>query len=220
MSTNQPMSMQVYDHRGMPETPIWDRAHLVDKVINAFAAAGTLLDRDSVDLHLLETVDKAACSLLRDMWTDGFPVAAYSELLATTAALRSILGYSPTPTGREVQDWARSVRDDSHEKIMGQHADLYEVQIIEGPHRGIVLPLWGPKTPQAPDALAGPPLTLELPTERGDSSAMEYGTAYYRRLKQPWARSTAPKWGFWLDRERPFPEEGTRPCFLPAQVGA
>jgi len=212
MSTHVPAAFQIYDHRGMPEAPIWDRHYQVDKVINAFAAAGTILERDVVDLHLLETVDKAACSLLWDQWTDGFPVAAYSELLATIAALRNILGYSPTPTAVEVNTWARNLRDASAESS-GEDKELHEVRIVEGPHMGVLLGVWGPKTPHEPDTLAGPVLMLELPTERGDSKDMEFGTAYYRRLKRPHPNSG--RWEYMLDRKRPFPAEGSRPHFLP-----
>lgn len=219
MSTDVPAAFQMYDHRGMPEAPTWDRHHQVDKVINAFAAANTLLDRDTVDLHLLETVDKAACSLLRDQWTDGFPVAAYSELLTTIAALRSLLGYSPTPTAAEVNTWARNLRDTSAE-ASGDDKDFHEVRIVEGPHMGVLLGVWGPKAPQEPGALAGPLLLLELPTEVGDSKDMELGTAYYRRLKQP--QPNTGQWEYMLDRKRPFPSAGSRPHFLPVadQVGA
>ncbi|CAM5236767.1 hypothetical protein [Streptomyces griseomycini] len=189
---------------------------ILDLVRGAYARSGTLLDRDVVDLHLLEAADKAACSLLRDQWTDGFPVAAYSELLSTIAALRSILGYSPTPTARDANTWARRVGHASKEAA-GDDADFYEVQIIDGPHKGIILPLWGPKMPQTPDALAGPPLTLELPIERGDSTDMEYGSAYYRRCTKP--RPTTMQWDYQIDRERPFPAEGSRPSMLPAAGG-
>lgn len=219
MSTNQPLSLQIRDHRGMPVPPLWDRCRDVDLVINAFAAAGTLLERDVVDLHLLETVDKAACSLLRDQWTDGFPVAAYSELLATIAALRSVLGYSPTPTAVEVNDWARNLRDASAE-ASGDDKELHEIRIVEGPYMGVLLGMWGPKTPQEPDTLAGPLLMLELSTELGGSKDMEFGTAYYRRLKRP--HPSSGQWEYMLDRKRPFPAEGSRPHFLPVadQVGA
>ncbi|QOV40186.1 hypothetical protein IM697_18365 [Streptomyces ferrugineus] len=193
----------------MPVAPTWDRAHLVDKVINAYALNGTVLDRDVVDLHLAEAADKAACSLLRDQWTDGFPVAAYSELLATIAALRSVLGYSPTPTAVDVNTWARNLRDASAE-ASGNDKDFHEVRIVEGPHMGVLLGVWGPKTPQEPDTLAGP---LLMPTEVGDSKNMEFGTAYYRRLK--WPEPNTGRWEYMLDRKRPFPAAGSRPRFLP-----
>jgi hypothetical protein len=115
MSTKQPVSLQMYDPRGMPVAPLWDRFRNVDLVVNAFSAAGTLLERSVVDLHLLEIVDKAACSLLRDQWKDDFPVAAYTELLTTIAALRSVLGYVPTPTAVDVNTWARGIRNASAE---------------------------------------------------------------------------------------------------------
>ncbi|MFJ4084919.1 hypothetical protein ACIP2Z_39000 [Streptomyces iakyrus] len=212
MSTNQPVSFQVYDHRGMPVPPTWGRYRQVDQVINTFAAAGTILERDVVDLHLLETVDKAACSLLRDQWTDNFPIAAYTELLTTIAALRSVLGYAPTPTPRDVNAWAQGVRDASAE-ASGLNRDFHEVQIVEGPHRGALLGVWGPKEAPAPDALPGPIYRLELATECGDSTDMTFGTAFYKRLKRPHPNSG--RWEYMLDREQPFPAEGSRPHFLP-----
>ncbi|GGN89645.1 hypothetical protein GCM10011579_084750 [Streptomyces albiflavescens] len=109
---------------GAPQTPIWDRAHSVDTVISAFARSGTLLDRDGVDVHLAELDDKAACSLLRDRWKDDFPVAAYGELLCTVAALRGLLGYSPTPTSVEVFDWARELKRKAAEAIDGPVEDF------------------------------------------------------------------------------------------------
>ncbi|MGY1502950.1 hypothetical protein ACW4TU_41350 [Streptomyces sp. QTS52] len=213
MSTPRPVSLQWYDNRGMPVAPTWDRAHLVDKVINAYAFNGTELAPDVVDLHLAEAVDKAACSLLRDQWKDGFPVAAYSELLSAIAALRSLLGYAPTPTARDVHDWARALRDISHEAVRGVPADLHEVSIVEGPHRGVALALWGPKESQATDALPGPPLTLELPIVHGDSVTLEHDTAFYSRLKRP--NLNSGQWEFWLDRSHEFPAEGSRPHMLP-----
>lgn len=213
MSTNTPLSsFQIYDHRGMPVPPIWNRFRQVDQVINAYSAAGTLLARDVVDLHLLETVDKAACSLLRDQWTEGFPVAAYTELLTAIAALRSILGYSPTPIARDVNTWARSVREASAE-ASGADRAIHEVQFVEGPHKGALLGVWGPKDSPASDALAGPVYRLELATESGDSTDMGFGTAFYQRLKRPNPQTGV--WEYMLDREKPFPAEGARPRFLP-----
>jgi hypothetical protein len=185
----------------------------VDQALAAFQRAGQHYSRDTLDQVLLETVDKAACSLLRDQWTDGFPIAAYSELLATIAALRSVLGYSPTPTAVDVNTWAANLRNASHDKVMGQPAHMHEVQIVEGPHMGAVIALWGSAEAPAADALPGPLYRLELPTECGDSTDMTFGTAYYKRLKQP--HPNTGRWEYMLDREKPFPAEGSRPRFLP-----
>jgi hypothetical protein len=212
MSTNIPELLQDRDHRGMRVAPLWDRFRNVDLVVNAFSAAGTMLERDVVDLHLLEIVDKAACSLLRDQWKDGFPVAAYTELLTTIAALRSVLGYVPTPTAVDVNTWARGIRNASAE-ASGATRDFHEVRIVEGPHMGILLGVWGPMEPPAPDALTGPIYRLELPTECGDTTDMQFGTAYYKRLKRP--QPNTGQWEYMLDREQPFPAEGSRPRFLP-----
>ncbi|GAA5070805.1 hypothetical protein [Streptomyces similanensis] len=212
MSTTTNLSLQFYDRSGAPIPASVTREHLVDLTRAAFEHSGTHLGRDVVDLHLLEIVDKAACSLLRDQWTDGFPVAAYTELLTTIAALRSVLGYAPTPTARDVNAWALGLRRASAEAA-GADRDIHEVRICEGPHTGIVLGLYGPKAPQALNALPGPPLVLELPTERGDSTDMEYGTAYYQRLRQP--GPDTGQWEYILDRGHDFPAGGSRPRFLP-----
>ncbi|MFI5990241.1 hypothetical protein ACIBAC_00105 [Streptomyces sp. NPDC051362] len=208
--SNAPVSLQIYDRNGMPEAPVWDKSRQVDKVVNAFSAAGTLLDHDVVDLHLLEIVDKAACSLLRDQWTNGFPVAAYTELLTTIAALRSVLGYAPTPTAVDVNRWARAVREATAE-ASGAAREFYEVRIVEGPHRGVLLGVFGPPEPPTDEALAGPIFRLELPTESGESTTAN-GTAYYRRLKRP--EPNTGRWEYMLDRDKPFPSEGSRPHFL------
>ncbi|MGW0032993.1 hypothetical protein ACWDXD_24650 [Streptomyces sp. NPDC003314] len=193
------------------------REYLLDQVRAVYDRSGTHLDRDVVDLHMLDTVDKAACSLLRDQWTDGFPVTAYCELLTMLAATRALLGYSPTPTAVDVNVWARGVRDASADAA-GDDRDLHEVRICEGPYMGVVLALWGPRAAQAADTVPGPPLRLELPIEQGDSADMEYGTAYYARLRQPDPRTA--QWEYILDRDRPFPDAGARPHMLPVPASA
>ncbi|MER7952069.1 hypothetical protein ABTY59_32225 [Streptomyces sp. NPDC096079] len=211
MSTTSSVAVQAPMTHVPPALPI-------DLTIDAYARSGTHLGRDVVDLHLMDMADKAACSLLRDQWTDHFPVAAYTELLTTIAALRSVLGFIPTPTATDVNAWARSVRDASA-AVAGPDRDIHEVQIVEGPHQGARLGLWGPRAPQAPDTLVGPLLTLELITERGDSTDLEIGVARYRRLKQP--HPGTGQWEYMLDRDHPFPAAGSRPHFLPSdQVGA
>ncbi|MGW2550092.1 hypothetical protein [Streptomyces sp. NPDC001635] len=204
---------QVYDHAERAKAERAAAAALVDKAASAYARGGEMIAPDALDIHLAEIADKGSCSLLRDQWADHFPVAAYTELLSTVAALRSVLGFVPSPTAREVNDWAKSVQTASHEAAMGQPADLHEVRIVEGPHRGVVLALWGMKAPQSPDTMVGPPLALELSIVRGDSEDLEHGIAYYRRLKRP--NPDTNQWEYWLDRGRPFPAEGMRPQMLP-----
>lgn len=218
MSTITNVAIQLYEKDGTPIPPGVTRQALVDLTIDAYERSGTHLGHDVVDLHLLDRADKAACSLLRDEWTDGYPVAAYSELLTTIAALRRVLGFIPSPTARDVHTWARGVRETSA-TAAGPDRDVHEVQIVEGPHRGVRLVLWGPRAPQATDTAAGPLLTLDLVTERGDSTDLEVGVARYRRLKQP--NSDTGQWEYMLDRDHPFPPPGSRPHFLAAdQVGA
>lgn len=166
MSTMPKLPVQFYDTRGVPTSPSMSREHMVDLTRAAYERSNVYLDRDIVDIHLAEVADQAACSLLRDRWKHDFPVAAYTELLATVSALRSILGYAQSPTAGDVSAWARRLWESSA-AAAGDDKDFHEVQIHEGPYNEVVVVLWGPKTPQAPGMLAGPPLTLELATERG-----------------------------------------------------
>ncbi|MET8717375.1 hypothetical protein ABZV52_29865 [Streptomyces sp. NPDC004735] len=212
------MSPEAISHNEVPVPPAVSQEHALDLVRAAHARSGTELDRDVVDLHLAETADKAACSLLRDQWNNHFPVAAYTDLLTAVAALRSILDYFPTPTATDVNAWARSLRDTS--MVEGERQELHEVRICEGPHMGVVVALWGADTPRH-GAEVGPPMVLELKTESGDSTNLEYGTAYYRRCRQP--NPSTDRWEYILDRDRPFPAAGSRPHLFggeSASVGA
>lgn len=201
MSTRHPVSPQIYDRDGVPQdTPIWDRACSVDTVIDAFARGGTLLDRDGVDLHLSEIADKAACSLLRDRWKGDFPVAAYGELLSTIAALRSLLGYSPTPTAVEVFDWAREQKRKASEALDGPMED-FGVQFINGPYRGVIMTFPGEVTGLG-DRPAG---FITMPIEWGDDTEPGCGEARYER------RSTPTSEGLWLYRLAEGVPDGARP---------
>ncbi|WP_108934663.1 hypothetical protein [Streptomyces ardesiacus] len=210
MSTRHPVSLQTYDRNGVPEhTPVWDRARSLDTVIAAFARGGTLLDRDSVDLHLSEIADKAACSLLRDRWKDDFPVAAYGELLCTVAALRSLLDYSPTPTAVEVFDWAREQKRKTAAALDGPVED-FVVQFINGPYRGVILTF--------PGAVAGlgngPASLITMPIEWGDDKEHGRGEARYGRRAEPTSE------GLWLYRLAEDVPEGARPHItVPDQKG-
>ncbi|NML55132.1 hypothetical protein HHL19_35610 [Streptomyces sp. R302] len=195
----------------MPTPRAFDHERMLDLVRSSYARSGTHLDTDLIDLQLLGTADKAACSLLRDQWIDGFPVAGYTELLTTIASLRALLGFTPTPTAVDVSTWALNVRDASA-VASGDDRDFHIAVFAEGPHRGVQMVLWGPRAPQAPGALPGPVLSLELATEWGDSTDMQFGTAYYRRAKRP--NPFTGQWEYQLDRDHPFPAAGARPCFL------
>ncbi|MFJ4988778.1 hypothetical protein ACIP9H_33880 [Streptomyces sp. NPDC088732] len=204
------INLQVYEPDGTPVPPTVSRDWIVRQTLAAFERGNHYVGPDALDIHLADIVDQAACSLLRDQWKDDFPVAAYGALLQTIAALRAVLGYAPSPTAVDVNDWARSIRDASKEAVAGQPADIHEVQITEGPHRGVVLALWGPKT-ATPASLAGPQLTLELPIVRGSSDNLEFGTAYYVRAKRPPHPESPQLWRYTLDRVREAPAEGMRP---------
>ncbi|MFD4795029.1 hypothetical protein [Streptomyces anulatus] len=216
MSTMPKLPVQFYDTHGVPTPPNMSREHMVDLTRAAYERSNVYLDRDVVDIHLAEVADQAACSLLRDRWKHDFPVAAYTELLATVSALRSILGYAQSPTAGDVSAWARRLWESSA-AAAGDDKDFHEVQIHGGPYNEVVVVLWGPKTPQAPGMLVGPPLTLELATERGDSENLEYGTVHYKRLNRRPAQAGA-QWEYWLDSEYPRPAEGARPHMLAPQT--
>ncbi|MEU3199629.1 hypothetical protein [Streptomyces sp. NPDC006996] len=201
MSTRHPVSLQIYDRNGVPEhTPIWDRARSVNTVIAAFARGGTLLDRDGVDEHLAEIADKAACSLLRDRWKDDFPVAAYGKLLCTIAALRGLLGYSPTPTAVEVFDWARQQKQKAAEAIDGPVQD-FVIQFLNGPYSGVILTF--PGEMQGPGG--GPGQSLTVPIAWGDDSDPGRGEARYARTEEPTSE------GLWLYRLAEGVPDGARP---------
>ncbi|MFE2467649.1 hypothetical protein [Streptomyces mirabilis] len=53
----------------------------------------------------VEIAKQAAGALLRDRHRRDFPHAVNDGLLTTVAALRDVLGYSPTPTTAEVKAW-------------------------------------------------------------------------------------------------------------------
>ncbi|MFD7505428.1 hypothetical protein [Streptomyces sp. NPDC059850] len=201
MSTRHPVSLQVYDRNGVPEhTPIWDRTHSVNMVIAAFARGGTLLDRDGVDVHLAEIADKAACSLLRDRWKNDFPVAAYGELLCTIAALRGLLGYSPTPTAVEVFDWARVQKQKAAEGIDGPVQD-FVIQFLNGPCSGVILTF--PGEMRGPGGEPG--LSLTVPIAWGDDTDPGRGEARYERIEKPTSE------GLWLYRLASDVPDGARP---------
>jgi hypothetical protein len=72
-------------------------------VLDAFAEQGTLLDADVLDEHLAEVADKASGTLLRVLTgTEDGSIAALSDLLTVTRALRATLGYAPSPTAKMV----------------------------------------------------------------------------------------------------------------------
>ncbi|MEU0427151.1 hypothetical protein ABZ235_26695 [Streptomyces canus] len=135
-------------------------------MISAFARGGTLLDRDSIDVHLAELADKAACLLFRDQWKEDFPVAAYGELLCTVAALRGLLGYPPTPTSVEVFDWARELKQKAAKAIEGP-VEEFVVQFINGPYRGVILTFPG----EMKGLGGGPGGFITVPIEWGDTRA-------------------------------------------------
>ncbi|PNG22346.1 hypothetical protein [Streptomyces cahuitamycinicus] len=197
MSTTPNVSLQVYDRDGTPMPPSVSRERLVDLVRSAYARGGKHLDRDVVDLELAEIADKAACSLLRDRWNDDFPIAAYTELLSAVAAVRAVLGFAPTPTAREVHEWAENLGKQMAEEIDGLVSPCF-IQFVNGPYKGAVL-----SVPARTPAM-GPANTLTLPIAWGDTEQPGRGEAQYERIP-------IPDEGLWLYRLIHEAPEGSRP---------
>ncbi|AKN68732.1 hypothetical protein QR97_01955 [Streptomyces sp. PBH53] len=190
----------------------------VEKAITAFARGGKHIGPDLLDVCLAEIADKASCSLLRDRFRSDFPHAAYHELLSTVAALRAVLGYSPTPTAREVLDWQDRQRSVYAKAVRGPKTQ-YPMVFVDGPYRGVEMVLDGPAEPypKADDPLghlvaggwiAGPPAYVTLPIAWGDTERPGYATVRYKRGYGPNAE------GLWPFRLRPDdvpPPAGARP---------
>ena len=160
----------------------WEtRAAATARALQAFDRAGEgLAGAEGLDLHLAETADHASCSLLRDRFEEAFPIAAYSELLATVAALRDALGFSRTPTGCEVYDWAREQEKASADAVEGP-SSAYLARFFDGPYSGVVLRLYGP----AGGDDAGPPLEHVLPIVWGVTGQLDRGMCRYQRVDGP-----------------------------------
>ncbi|MEU2969062.1 RsbRD N-terminal domain-containing protein [Streptomyces ardesiacus] len=199
MSTTQKLSPQVYAQDGTPIPPAVSREHLLDLTRDAYEHAGTHLERGDVDIELAEVADKAACSLLRDRWNDDFPIAAYTELLTAIAALRAVHGFDPTPTAREVLDWAERLGNQLGEGLEGPTSRCY-VQFLDGPYRGAVLAV--PQSLRMGDM--GPAAALTLPIAWGDTADPGRGEVRYQR-------SPAADRGTWLYRLDGDVREDARP---------
>ncbi|MEU9355036.1 hypothetical protein AB0D65_29580 [Streptomyces griseoloalbus] len=192
MSTTQNPSLQVHVQDGTPIPPTVSRERLLDLVRGAYDRAGTHLERGDIDIELAEVADKAACSLLRDRWNDDFPIAAYVELLTAVAALRAVLGFDPTPTAREVLDWADDLGKRLGSDLDDPKSSEY-AKFVDGPYSGAILIV--PGTLAMPDM--GPASTLDLPIAWGDTADPGRGEARYKR--DPAARERL--WHYRLDDE-------------------
>ncbi|WP_406153170.1 hypothetical protein OG217_05595 [Streptomyces sp. NBC_01023] len=189
----------------------------VVQATEAFVRGGEHIAPDVLDLHLSEVADKASCSLLRDRFRNDFPHAAYHELLSTVAALRSVLGFSPTPTAAEVLAWQDRQRIVYAEAVRGPKTQ-YPVVFADGPYRGVEMALDGPAEPypNADDPLghladgwiAGPPAFIPLPIIWGDTERLGYGSVRYKRGYAP---DSEGRWQFRVRTDDPAPPEGARP---------
>ncbi|MEV0437725.1 RsbRD N-terminal domain-containing protein [Streptomyces spectabilis] len=183
----------------------------------AFARGGEHIDPELLDVHLVEVADKASCSLLRDRFRNDFPHAAYHELLSSVAALRAVLGFSPTPTAREVLDWQDRQRTVYAEAVWGPKTK-YPVVFTDGPYRGVEMALDGPAQayPSADDPLghladgwiAGPPAFISLPIVWGDTNKPGHSSVGYKRGYAPGADGL---WPFRVRTDDPAPPTGARP---------
>ncbi|MCX4677650.1 hypothetical protein OG413_20475 [Streptomyces sp. NBC_01433] len=191
----------------------------VEKAVGAFARGGEYIGPEVLDVCLAEIADKASGSLLRDRFRDDFPHAAFHELLSTVAALRAVLGYSPTPTAREVMDWQDRQRAVYADAVRGPK-EQYPVVFVDGPYRGVEMALVGPAEayPKADDPLghlmvgggwiAGPPAYVPLPITWGDTEQPGHGTVRYKRGQDPNAEGL---WPFRLRTDDVPPPAGARP---------
>ncbi|MEU5425597.1 hypothetical protein AB0H73_08300 [Streptomyces olivoreticuli] len=187
------------------------------RAAKAFARGGDHIDPELLDSYLVEVADKASCSLLRDRFRNDFPRAAYHELLSNVAALRAVLGFSPTPTAREVMDWQDRQRIVHAEAVRGPKT-RHPVIFIDGPYCGVEMGLDGPveACPSADDPLghladgwiAGPPAFISLPIVWGDTERPGHGEVRYQRGYAPNADGL---WSFRVRKDDPAVPEGARP---------
>ncbi|WP_030795340.1 hypothetical protein [Streptomyces sp. NRRL S-920] len=193
-------------------TPVAERD--VVQASKAFARGGEHIDPELLDMHLVEVADKASCSLLRDRFRTDFPHAAYHELLSSVAALRAVLGLTPTPTAREVLEWQDRQRTVYAEAVRGPRAQYPVV----GPYRGVETALDGPAQayPSGDDPLghladgwiAGPPASIPMPIVWGDTEKAGYGTVRYKRGYAP---NSEGRWPFRVRTDDQAPPTGARP---------
>ncbi|MEU8540862.1 hypothetical protein AB0C52_12895 [Streptomyces sp. NPDC048717] len=195
--------------------------------VSAYARGGEQVDPHALDLHLATVAEKAACSLIRDRFRTGFQHAAYHELLSAVAALRSVLGFSPSPTAREVMEWQDQQRA-AHTTAFRSVKRPYAVRFVDGPYRGVEMAIDGPTVPY-PDPvdplgylasgrwIAGPPPFVVFPIVWGDTEHPGHGSVRYWRQDEP---DRDGMWLFHLRTDDPAPPEGARPHItVPAGKG-
>ncbi|KQX77047.1 MULTISPECIES: hypothetical protein [unclassified Streptomyces] len=115
---------------------------MIETAAAALSRGNFEVDADGLDGHLFSIVEKAAGSLHRDRHRRDFPHAANADLLTMVAALRDVLGFSPTPTGAEVKAWEQrqgALKNGASAERVG-----YPVTFLDGPYEGVELMLEGP----------------------------------------------------------------------------
>lgn len=157
-----------------PDDTTADGEHLVDPIIARWERAGIDLGSKDADHYLSEIADRSALCLLRDRWGGQPSSVAYGELLTVTAALRAVLGYSPTPTGAEVTAWALALKQKAAESLKGPVKDFL-IRFADGPYQGLVIPYPGHSTRR------GPVMSCLVPIKWCDGPVLRHGDAWYTR---------------------------------------
>ncbi|MFI2380366.1 hypothetical protein ACH5AO_35805 [Streptomyces sp. NPDC018964] len=157
-----------------PDDAPADGEHAVALAVAAWERAGIDLGSRSLDRHLSEIADRGALRLLRDRGGDLPSSAAHGELLTVTAALRQVLGYSPTPTAAEAAAWALALRQAAARSLEGPVRD-FPIRFTDGPYRGLVLPWPGHSTGR------GPVMSFLVPVKWYDGPVLRHGEAWYTR---------------------------------------
>jgi hypothetical protein len=187
---------------------------MIETAAAAFSRGNFEVDADSLDAHLLSIVEQAAGSLLRDHHRRDFPHAENDDLLTTVAALRDVLGFSPTPTAAEVKAWEQ--RQGAVRNAASAERVDYPVTFLDGPYKGVEMTLEGPSGvyPEPGDPLgwmvgeqnrwvAGPLSTVPLPVE-----GPQYTSVRYKREDAPLPDG---RWPYRMRTDEPAPLEGSRP---------
>ncbi|MDH3039080.1 hypothetical protein [Streptomyces sp. TRM75561] len=146
----------------------------MDLATAAWERAGIDLGSRGLDRHLCEIADRGVLHLLRDRRGDQPSSAAYGELLTVTAALRQVLGYTPTPTAVEVATWALALRQAAARSLKGSLRD-FSVRFTDGPYQGLVIPYPGHHT------WRGPVMSCLMPVKWYDGPVLRHGDAWYTR---------------------------------------
>jgi hypothetical protein len=199
---------------------------MIQAAVAAFARGNELVEPEELDDHLSEIADKAAGTLLKDRHRRDFPHAAYDDLLSTVAALRAVLGFTPTPTAAEVLEWHKR-QPAAYGRATEGRAE-YLVVFLDGPYQGVEMALEGPVKPYPEEGdplgylvgegggwIAGPLAYVPLPVHYGPEGQHGYTSVRYKRGDAPLDDG---RWPYRLRTDDPAPPEDARPAKPYAQV--